>query len=183
MMRLQDIRMKPKLIGLFLLVGIIPMALGGWWAKQLSSDSLMKEAYSKLESVREIKKIQVERYFDERKGDMGVLVETVATLRREAFSKLEAIQETKKLHFMDYIKTLKNQLNISKDDSYIKEALLKLNQAYIDGGNSVKGAEWNALAKQYDPRLKDILDDNGWYDLFLINKDGDIKKDFKDKKT
>ncbi|KJR44022.1 methyl-accepting chemotaxis sensory transducer, partial [Candidatus Magnetoovum chiemensis] len=174
MLRLQDIKMKPKLIGLFLLIGIIPMALGGWWAKKLSTDSLMEASYSQLKSIREIKKIQIEKYFAERKGDIGVLVETVGTLRKEAFSKLEAVQETKKLHFIDYIATMKKQLNVSKNDPYMKDVLAKLVQAYETGGKSVKGSEWNSLAKQYDPRLKSIMDDNGWYDLFLIHTDGAI---------
>ncbi|MCP5048371.1 MAG: hypothetical protein GY940_14475 [bacterium] len=33
---------------------------------------------------------------------------------------------------------------------------------------------WNALAEKYDSRMKDIVKNFGWYDLFLINTDGDI---------
>ena len=32
---LKNIKMKPKLIGLFLIVGIIPLALVGFWAANL----------------------------------------------------------------------------------------------------------------------------------------------------
>ncbi len=34
--------------------------------------------------------------------------------------------------------------------------------------------EWNALAEKYDSRMKDIMRDNGWHDIFLIHSDGSI---------
>ena len=35
-------------------------------------------------------------------------------------------------------------------------------------------SEWDVLAEKYDARMKDIMHDNGWYDIFLIHTDGDI---------
>jgi len=174
MLRLQDVRMKPKLIGLFLLVGIIPMALGGWWSLKLSTDALMRQSYSQLESVRGIKKSQIEKFFSEREGDMGVLMETVATLKKEAFTRLTAIETIKKAQLVHYIQTMKSQLHLLKNDPYIKDGLIKLNRVFEDRGKSVESEEWKSLAKEYDSRLKEIVSDNGWYDILLIHTDGDI---------
>jgi methyl-accepting chemotaxis protein len=96
MLRLRDIRMKKKLVGLFLLVGLVPLALVGAWSARLASDALMESSYGQLESLREVKRAQIERFFDEREGDLGVLAETVGTLRREAFAKLGAVREIKR---------------------------------------------------------------------------------------
>ncbi|MCP4714929.1 MAG: hypothetical protein GY868_07420, partial [Deltaproteobacteria bacterium] len=52
--------MKPKLIGLFLIVGIIPLAITGWWSAQLATEALMEKSYGQLEAVRGIKKGQIE---------------------------------------------------------------------------------------------------------------------------
>ncbi len=174
MVRIQDVKMKPKLIGLFLLMGLIPLVIVGWWSMNLASNSLMEKNYAQLEAVRGIKKTQIEKYFAEREGDMGVLVENVGTLRKEAFAKLKAIQEIKKSQLTDYIETMKAQLHILKDDPYIMDALVALDRAYEAAGDRVDTPGWRSSAKKYGTRLDGIMKDNGWYDLFLIHKDGDI---------
>ena len=93
---LSNIKMKPKLISLFLLVGVIPLAAVGFLSSRLSSNALQKNAVNQLTAVRGIKKANIETYFGERKGDMGVLNETVNTLRREAIAKLQANRDNKK---------------------------------------------------------------------------------------
>jgi methyl-accepting chemotaxis protein len=172
--KLKNIRMKPKLISLFLLVGIVPLVIVGWWAGRLATDSLMEKSFGQLESVRAIKKAQVEKFFGERKGDMGVLIEIVSTLRQEAFAKLEAIQELKKKQLNDYIMLLKAQLSVLKGDPYAMQALNDFDTAFKTDGDKIGGPQWNTLVKKYNTRFKGILDDNGWYDLFLISANGRI---------
>ncbi len=174
MIRIQDIKMKPKLMVVFLLVGLLPLILVGWWSARVATNGLMAKSYAQLENVREIKKAQIEKYFAERQGDLNVLVEMVATLRQDAFDKLEAVQGMKKNQLTDYFTTMENQLRMLKDDPYVLEAALAFNQAFETAGNRVESAEWQSLARKYDVRLKDIMQDNGWYDLFLIHADGDI---------
>ncbi len=174
MMSLKNMKMKTKLISLFLLVGLVPLGLVGWWSSNLATDALMMKSYAQLEAVREIKKTQIEKFFAERQGDMGVLVETISTLRREAFTKLEAVQEIKKAQLLDYFETMKAQFHLLKDDPYVMNALTEFDRVYEDAGDRVNTPEWNALAEKYDPRMKDIMNDNGWDDIFLIHTDGDI---------
>lgn len=166
--------MKPKLTGLFLLVGIIPLAIVGYWASSLATNALMEKSFGQLESVRGIQKAQIEKFFGERKGDMGVLMETVGTLRNEAFEKLEAIQELKKAQLTDYMKLLQSQLHVLKDDPFAQQALIEFDKAFELDGDKTGGPQWSLLAKKYDDRFKDIMNDNGWYDLFFIHTDGDI---------
>ena len=80
--------LKGKLILFFVLVGLIPAVLVGVISYVTASGSMRDEAFNKMEAVQEIKRAQIEGYFEERHGDMGVLMETVATLRKEAFDKL-----------------------------------------------------------------------------------------------
>ncbi len=72
MLKFKDIKLKPKLIGLFLLVGIIPLAIIGWISESAADEALMKQAFNSLEAVREIKKSQIESFFKEREGDLKV---------------------------------------------------------------------------------------------------------------
>jgi len=173
MIRFKDIRMKQKLIGMFLFLGLIPLALSGIWNSYLAKSALMEKSHSQLEAVRNIKKAQIEKFFDERKGDMAVLVEIVSTLRKEAFDKLEAVQEIKKARLIDYFETMKAQLRILKDDPYVMNAMIELeeaSEASETGGNMADTPEWNTSVRKYDHRMKDIMKDNGWYDIssFII---------------
>ncbi|CAN2040734.1 methyl-accepting chemotaxis protein [Candidatus Magnetomoraceae bacterium gMMP-15] len=115
MIKLKDIKMKPKLMVLFLLAGIIPLIFVGWWSSRLATEALMTKSYGQLEAVRGIKQGQIENFFEERKGDMGVLVETVNTLRSEAFSKLEAVREIKKTEIEKFFIERKNDMSVLVD--------------------------------------------------------------------
>ncbi|CAN2040735.1 methyl-accepting chemotaxis protein [Candidatus Magnetomoraceae bacterium gMMP-15] len=112
MIKLKDIKMKPKLMVLFLLAGIIPLIFVGWWSSRLANEALMTKSYGQLEAVRGIKQGQIEKFFEERKGDMGVLVETVNTLRSESFRKLEAVRGIKKTEIEKFFAERKDDMGI-----------------------------------------------------------------------
>lgn len=74
MMRLADVKMKPKLVALFLLVGVVPLVLAAWLsyrqagsaldgAEELSKSSLESQAFNQLVAVRDTRKLEVEKYF------------------------------------------------------------------------------------------------------------------------
>ena len=108
-MRLKDIKMKSKLTGLFFIVGFTPLLILGWWSSRLSTDALMTKSYDELEAVREIKKGQLERFFEEREGDMGVLVNTVEIFREKALNSIKTVlKENVTLHVV----TTVNSFNV-----------------------------------------------------------------------
>jgi methyl-accepting chemotaxis protein len=171
---MKQLSLSVKLIVSFLLVGLVPFGAISTISYFKSSNALSEQAYGQLKGMRAIKKAQISQFFDERKGDMGVLVETVATLRKEAFQKLEAIQEIKKAQLLDYFEVMRSQLRILKDDEDIKNALIEFDKAFEGGGDKTDTQEWDAVAEKYDARMGKILQDNEWYDIFLIQTDGDI---------
>ncbi len=130
MLRLKDVRMKPKLISLFLLVGLIPIALVGWWSTRLATKALMNNAYAQLTAVREIKKSQIEKFFAERQGDMGVLIDTVDTLRKEAFDKLAAVREVKRAAVARYFDSIRGQIVTFSEDQMVVDAMATFKEAF-----------------------------------------------------
>lgn len=72
-MRLSDIKMRPKLLGLFLLVGLVPLVVVAWFSEKQAEEALMHSAFNQLEGVQAIKKGQIQKYFGERFGDLKVL--------------------------------------------------------------------------------------------------------------
>jgi len=97
-----------------------------------------------------------------------------SAMKQAAFDQLTAIREIKSNQIKDYFEVMKGQLNALKEDPYARNAMLEFNAAFEAAGNTTDSIEWKTLAAQYDGRLKDIMDDFGWYDLFLIHHDGGI---------
>jgi methyl-accepting chemotaxis protein len=95
-------------------------------------------------------------------------------LKTEAQDKIAAAQIGKKHHVEDYFKRLEAALSVTRDEPFLQEALVAFNQAYQANGSSVDNDAWRQLAEKYDTRLKDIVADYGWYDIFLISDHGDV---------
>jgi len=170
----KNMKIGPKLIIFFLLVGLVPAGVIGWRALTTSTESLQTQFFGQLEGYREIKKKQIETYFGERKGDMAVLVETVATLRDEATRKLEAIQETKAAQIEMYFQERFGDITVLASNDTVAAAAVDMETAFESEGDKVGGPAWKALKEQYGPWLKRYKEEYGYYDLFLIAADGDI---------
>lgn len=95
-------------------------------------------------------------------------------LSREDFKHLESMREIKKAYLVDYSGILESQLRILRDDPNTEKALAEFHQSSEQAGAKLMTPEWEKLADEYDPHFKDILRDNDWYDLFLINTNGRI---------
>ncbi len=74
MVKLSDVKMKTKLIALFLLVGIIPLGIAAsisqrgadtalTKAKEQASTAIQEQTLAKLEAIRDGRKAQIEQYF------------------------------------------------------------------------------------------------------------------------
>ncbi len=143
----KDIKLATKLLVGFLAVGILPFAIIGIASLNKASSALSNQAFNQLEGVREIKKAQIESFFNERRGDMGVLVETVGTLRHEAFLKLEAVQTIKKKQIEGYFGERLGDISVLSGNGAVVEAVIAFEEAFVADGNKVGGDQWKAVEK------------------------------------
>ena len=152
-----QLKLKPKLILAFLLVGLIPFAIVTAFSIYKTSTSLSLAAFNQLESVRGIKKAQIEKFFGERQGDMGVLVDMVGTVRTEAFNKLVAVREIKKNGIESYFATIHDQVLTLSENRMIVGAMRGFRDRFrtFRGDNAI-GA--NEIARMRD-ELKTYYDD------------------------
>jgi len=79
MVRLNDIKMKPKLITVFILTGIIPLAIVGWWSSRNATDALMHASFNELKAIRNAKKNAIEAFLKERMQDIEILSKSADT--------------------------------------------------------------------------------------------------------
>jgi methyl-accepting chemotaxis protein len=173
-MKYKDIMLKKKLLGLFLILGITPVVMIGALSINMANNALMESSYNQLNAMREVKKSQIESFFDERQGDMGVLAETVATLRLEAFGKLDAIQMSKKAHIEAYFENLflsSEQFASSADVSQLYTRLLEYHdkmETKSDGDYDVSTDEYKTIWNDLGKTISDYQQASGVYDVFLI---------------
>ena len=170
-----SLRLKPKMIAAFLAVGLLPFAIISIISVNKTSSALEAAAFSQLDGVRGIKKAQIEKFFEERKGDTAVLAETATTLMMEAFSKLSAIRTIKEAQVKRYLEdNIGGSLHALKDTPLTGVALHEFEAAFRSEGNRVGGAQWSGVKKKYHAWLEELLEEKGWYDIFLISLSGDV---------
>lgn len=166
-----DLGLKAKLVWILLFVGIVPFAVNAYIAQDRAGKALEEKAVSQLEGIREIKKNQLLGYFQERKGDMDVLVDMVSSLRSEGFAKLVAIQATKQHQLEDYMQGVFADITVMADNETVLEAV----EAFEDHESMNTGsAVYDSAKAQYGAWLKTYKEEKGFYDLFLIAEDGDV---------
>ena len=172
---LNKIKMRPKLIGLFLLVGLVPLIVVAMFSLFKSQGSLMDQAYNNLSAVHRTKDVQIEDYFHERQENLHVLIENVATLEENAFDELAAVQSLKAKQVHDYFETEHSVVHSIKDNPTTVEAILAF-EAAVDAeeGGGLEGSLWRAAEKEYGSFYEEVNQDFHLYDVFLISKDGDV---------
>jgi methyl-accepting chemotaxis protein len=135
------VKLGTKLVSSFLACGLVPlgvMALVGYRTadqgmtglSEEGSTALEETAYAQLVALRDVKKAQVEKYFGERQGDMGALVETVNTLRSEAFNKLRANREVKRGAVERYFQFINDQVLTFSEDQMVVDGMRELRQVF-----------------------------------------------------
>ena len=174
--------LNTKLITSFLGCGLIPMAAVAYISystadkgmdgiEQQGSADLEEKAYDQLVALREVKKKQIEQYFKERQGDMGVLVETVKTLRSEALKKLVAVREIKKDQIEQYFRDRLNLMTDVQKNLRFTKGVPAFSEVFSEGPNS---EAYKAVYDQRNPGLKMFCDVFGFYDVFLIDMQGNV---------
>lgn len=93
------------------------------------------------------------------------------TIQNQAFNQLESIRAIKKSQVESYLETLKSSLLLLNNDPSMVSALNTFTLALPDGLTS---NAWLAAEQQYAEHFKKINEINAWYDLFLIDIQGNI---------
>ncbi len=157
----KNIKLGRKLMFSFLACSVIPLAIVAFisytTAKSGMSEigetggaALTHAAKNQLIAIRDVKRNQIENYFKERRGDMGVLVETVNTLRDEAFKKLVAVREIKRAAVERYFQLINDQILTFSEDQMVIDAVRDFRTGFgnVIKENGYSGADINAMRNE-----------------------------------
>ena len=154
-------KLGTKLMIFFALMGILPIAGMGLITRNFTNEALSGQAFNQLVSLREVKKRQIQDYFETIKNQIITLSEdrmTIAAMREfnAAFPPL--------------------------GEGDWRRGRDRAQQLYITGnphptGEKEKldfasdGSGYSALHKKYHPIFRNYLQKFGYYDIFLVNQD------------
>ncbi len=161
---------RNKLMVSLMAVALIPLILLGTFLYFSSSGVLEEKTFNNLRAVESIKSANIRSYFENRRYDMNVLVQTVETLRAKAFKQLSSIQKLKKDLIENYFTERLNDVNVLAGLPLVAEAMA----AFERVGGAVGGTEWKAVERIYGPFLVNFTENYGYYDTFLVSVDGKI---------
>jgi len=166
-------KISTKFLVVFLIVGITFIGIGMFSLVQ-SRNALSIQAFNHLESVREIKKAQIQDFFSVRQDHIHMLLDVVATLRQSAIQKLQSVQEHKKAQLEWYFKERLTDIEVLSKSEFIFKALnhFQLTLKTVDGTR--EPSSLLRLENPYDIELKRYKEAYGYNDLFLISKKGEV---------
>lgn len=95
-----------------------------------------------------------------------------STIEQQAFNQLESVRTIKKSQLENYINSLKSSLLVLNNSPYTAKALQDFTSATSNTG--IASPEWQQLEQQYGAHFQNINKLNAWYDLFLIDLNGNI---------
>jgi len=170
---MKQLSLGAKLIIFFLLVGLIPFGVIGITSYVKSSNALSDAAYGQLKGMRAVKKAQITQFFDERQGDLGVLLETVENLQEDAFHKVEAVHSLQKERMESFFHIITKDATMLSRHRKFQDAFA----AYDDGFRAFdkeKSPAYKKVEAKYQIFLKTMMEEIGVYDIFFITDEGDI---------
>ncbi|TAF74466.1 MAG: HAMP domain-containing protein [Bacteroidetes bacterium] len=184
---------KNRLQIYFQLIGLIPMAIFGFYNYYTTKETITKQSFDRLTSVRELRKRQVEGYiqkvrqeavyfssnsffldaledmsnaynnFEVDSSEMSTVKPEIINYYENIFYNKLAESDKKNTPIYDYI-PLKNAKTLLYQYHYIANR----------GERVTKDKPYFNVHEKYDLLLKDALEKFKYYDIFLIDNDGNI---------
>lgn len=192
---------RNKLILFFLLMGLIPLLGYAWFSNTKVIDELTNVNRDRLISLRELKKIQIEEYFEQIKNQVHTFSESITVIDAMgkfggAFTHVEnqmgaGFTEEKKNKLMARYKYQEENTPEASSDAvsrwFPKNKTTQILQSlYISENQNPIGdkhkldtspefSTYNQIHEQYHPTIRKYLEKNGYYDIFLVDAEtGDI---------
>jgi len=139
---MKDLKISTKIILVFLSIGITGISLLGFISFRQAKTALLEKSYEQLTSVRDIKKSQLENYFNERMSDIDIFSENML------------------------VHTAVNELIMYHDEMEIQG-----NEEYdVSSSRTGLTKTYDEIFNKIHPQMDKYVKGYGYYDVFLICK-------------
>ncbi len=146
------INLNTKIISLFVMGGLIPLVAIGVLSYYSSSKALQEQAFNQLVSLRNVKQAYIDDWFTKRKTDAVTLAKNEMVIN--------AVKEFKKAF---------NEVGAEKiRDLYITKNPFPAGKK-LEYSDAQDGSNYSKLHTRFHPIFKQYLEENGYYDIFLVD--------------
>ncbi len=166
-------KLRTRLLVFSLLVSIAPFLIIGATSLLQGRAALSRQAFSQLESLNEVKKQEIEKFFAGRREDMRLLLEMVNLLYRNAIQKLQSVQENKLAQVRAYFKQRYDDIKVLSAQEIVAQAVEQYDGAVKMEGEA-GGMAWESIDARLGEALRQFRAQYAYHDLLLIAEDGDI---------
>jgi methyl-accepting chemotaxis protein len=166
-----DLHLRVKLLAFFLMVGLIPFISGSSIAYLTSDSALRTTITNQLEGIRETKKRQIDIYFEERRGDANVAVETAHAFWEQAVNALTGMQTERDERIEKYFDRSLKALADTKLNIRFTQGIKDFSLAYAKG---MQSPEYKAVVAAREKGLKSFKDNFGFANVLLVDAAGNV---------
>lgn len=153
-------KLSAKLPSVIIGLSILAVVVTGVISFTRSEQALENAAFTKLAAVKEARTTELENYLHAVEEDLRVIATNDMAI--QAVSKIEnAFAE-----YGDRAKETVRTLYINNNPNKVGER-----QKLVDAGD---GSAYSAAHSHYHPWFTQLLDSRGFYDIFLVNEEGDV---------
>ena len=167
----RDLSLRYKLMIFFLIVGLLPFAVSGWISVQQSTIALEETEFGNLQALAVGRKNVISNFFQEMKSDMELLTVTAANFQANAQAQLTSLGEMKTNELEAYFASRLNLMLDVQENLRFTGGLPLFTEAFKEGTNS---PAWQELARSRDAGFEKFNQTFGFYDVFLIDAEGNI---------
>ncbi|MCK5718509.1 MAG: GAF domain-containing protein, partial [Thiomargarita sp.] len=171
---MKNLKLKTKLLITAMAIGFIPLLIIGGFSLIESREALLDQAFNHIESIREVKKAQLETYFNQHENNMHVLLGMVTNLRQNALQKLHSIQQRQSSQITEYFQERLNNLSVLAKNDEIAEAVKQIDKAIKSHNQQAKIEAWQNMEENFGDELDQYQKVYGFDDLLIIAPDGNV---------
>ncbi|MBF0461099.1 MAG: methyl-accepting chemotaxis protein [Magnetococcales bacterium] len=169
-----NMRLRPKLIALFLLSSLLPLVLTGWMTARWLSDMANETARTRASTILEIKKNRLEQYFARYRTDMETLTNGTQTLLSQQVQKLETVRDLYGQTVQHQFQEWTRETEAFAATEQLAKNLLSIDWVFRDGGEKITGERWPVLAATMTPSLNRFREKQGFDNVYLISAQGNV---------
>lgn len=166
---------RPKLVAIFLLSSLLPLALTGWMATHWISELVHDASRARLTATLDIKKSRLQHYLTQRQEEMDMLTHSTGLFYNQRLQELEALRdfygEIVQYRFQEWLRATE----LFAASKTLPKTLVSIDWVFRQAGgtskviNGARGERWRALAKEKRPALKFFRDKYGFDNVYLIS--------------
>lgn len=158
-----------KLLAAFFLVGVIPAIIISVTSLNSGGGALKKAEYSKLESIRETKKVQIIEQFENYKKNLEFLKNVAGTYEEEGFNTLELSTNQKKEKIYSFFNKINSELSLISSHKEVLEAERIFREVSVKGNFNSENTEYKKNWGKFSSAFSALIKENSFEDIYIIN--------------